>query len=61
VGPRACLDTEVRGKKSLASAGDRTHPLPCTMGTGFLFPGGKWRPGRDADHSPPNSAKVVNV
>jgi hypothetical protein len=30
------------------------------MGTGGLFPGGKARPERDADHSPPYSAEVVN-
>jgi hypothetical protein len=30
------------------------------MGTGGLFPGGKARPGRDADHSPPSSADVMN-
>jgi hypothetical protein len=36
------------------------HPASCTMGTGGLFPGGKARPGRDADHSPPSSAEVVN-
>jgi hypothetical protein len=30
------------------------------MGTGAPFPGGKARPGRDADHSPPSSAEVVN-
>jgi hypothetical protein len=30
------------------------------MGTGDPFPGGKARPGRDADHSPPSSAEVVN-
>jgi hypothetical protein len=30
------------------------------MGTGGPFPGGKARPGRDADHSPPSSAEVVN-
>jgi hypothetical protein len=28
------------------------HPASCTMGTGGPFPGGKVRPGRDADHSP---------
>jgi hypothetical protein len=28
------------------------------MGTGGSFPGGKARPGRDADHSPPSSAEV---
>jgi hypothetical protein len=31
------------------------------MGTGGPFPGGKARPGRDADHSPPSSAEVENV
>jgi hypothetical protein len=32
------------------------------MGTGGggPFPGGKARPGRDADHSPPSSAEAVN-
>jgi hypothetical protein len=30
------------------------------MGTGGPFPGGKVRPGRDADHSPPSSAEVKN-
>jgi hypothetical protein len=31
-----------------------------TVGTGGPFPGGKARPGRDADHSPPSSAEVMN-
>jgi hypothetical protein len=31
------------------------HPAFFTMGTG-----GKAQPGRDADHSPPSSAEVVN-
>jgi hypothetical protein len=30
------------------------------MDTGGPFPGGKARPGRDADHSHPSSAEVVN-
>jgi hypothetical protein len=30
------------------------------MGTGGPFPGGKALHGRDADHSPPSSAEVVN-
>jgi hypothetical protein len=30
------------------------------MGTGGLFPGGKARPGREADHSIPSSAEVVS-
>jgi hypothetical protein len=28
------------------------------MGTGVSFPGGKARPERDADHSPPSSSEV---
>jgi hypothetical protein len=38
----------------------RVHPVSCTTGTGGPFPGSKARPGRDADHSPPASAEVVN-
>jgi hypothetical protein len=41
-----------------ASSG--AHPASCPMGTGGPFPGDKARPGRDADHSPPSSAKVEN-
>jgi hypothetical protein len=40
--------------------GSGTHPASCKMGTGGPFSGGKARPGRDADHSPPSSAEVVN-
>jgi hypothetical protein len=32
--------------------GSAAHPAFCTMGTEGPFPGGKARPGRDADHSP---------
>jgi hypothetical protein len=32
--------------------GSGAHPASCTMGTGGSFPGGKARPGREADHSP---------
>jgi hypothetical protein len=35
--------------------GSGAHPSSSTMGTG-----GKARPGRDADHSPPSSVEVVN-
>jgi hypothetical protein len=41
-------------------AGSEAHPASCTMGTGGPFPGGKARPGRDTDHSPPSSAEVEN-
>jgi hypothetical protein len=34
-----------------------TQP-PIPTGTGVLSPGGKWRPGCDADHSPQSSAYV---
>jgi hypothetical protein len=40
--------------------GSGAHPAFYKMGTGGPFPGGKARPGRDADHSPPSSAEVVN-
>jgi hypothetical protein len=40
--------------------GSGAHPASCTLGTGGPIPGGKARPGRDADHSPPTSAEVVN-
>ena len=35
--------------------GPGAQPTSCTMGTGS-FPGGKERPGRDTDPSPPSSA-----
>jgi len=38
--------------------GPGAHPASRTMVTGS-FPGGKERPGRDADHSPPSSAMVM--
>jgi hypothetical protein len=40
--------------------GSGTHPDFSPMGTGGPFPGAKARPGRDADHSPPSSAEVVD-
>jgi len=38
--------------------GPGAHPASCKIGTGS-FPGGKVRPGRAADHSPPSSAAVM--
>jgi hypothetical protein len=38
--------------------GSGAHPASYPMGTEGPFPGGKARPGRDADHSPPSSAEV---
>jgi hypothetical protein len=40
--------------------GSEAHPASCTMGTGVRSPGVIARQGRDADHSPPYSAEVVN-
>jgi hypothetical protein len=65
------LDDRAIGVRSQAGAkdfssilcvqtGSVAHPGSCTIGTGGPFPGGKARPGRDADHSPPSSAEVVN-
>jgi hypothetical protein len=34
------------------------HPASYPMGTGGPFPGGKARPGRDADHSPHLVAEI---
>jgi hypothetical protein len=65
------LDDRAIGVRSLAGAkdfssilfvqtGSGAHPASCPVGTGGPFSGGKARPGRDADHSPPSSAEVVN-
>jgi hypothetical protein len=40
--------------------GSGAHPASYPMVTGGLSPGGKARPGRDADHSPPSNAEVKN-
>jgi hypothetical protein len=53
------------GAKDVSSSlcvqtGSGVYPASCTMGTGGPFPGCKERQGRDADHSPPSSAEVVN-
>jgi len=38
--------------------GPSAHPASCKLGT-RVFPGGKVRQGRPADHSPPSSAAVM--
>jgi hypothetical protein len=53
------LDDRAIGLRSSVSRSG-AHPACCTMGTGGPFPGGKARPGRDTDHSPPSSAEVEN-
>jgi hypothetical protein len=49
-----------RGSVLCVQTGSGAHPASCAMGTGGPFPTGKARPGRDADHSSPSSAEVVN-
>jgi hypothetical protein len=63
------LDDRAIGVRSQAGAkvfpltcvqtGSEAHPASCTKGTVGPFPGGKARPGRVADHSPPSSAEVL--
>jgi hypothetical protein len=62
---RAIWVRSLEGAKDFSSSlcvqtGSGAHPASCTMDTGGPFPGAKARPGRDADHSPPSSAEVVN-
>jgi hypothetical protein len=62
---RAIAVRSPAGAKDFSSSlcvqtGSGAHPASCTMGTGGPYPGGKARSGRDADHSPPSSAEVVN-
>jgi hypothetical protein len=68
------LRAELPGYRgSIPSSGERIFPLasvsrpalgptqpPVQWVLGGPFPGGKARPGRDADHSPPSSAEVEN-
>jgi hypothetical protein len=50
-GPRYPLDRRLGGPQRVQT-GSGAHPASYPMGTGGQFPGGKARPGRDADHSP---------
>jgi hypothetical protein len=40
--------------------GSEVHSASCTINIGGLFPEGNVRPERDANHSPPAIAEVVN-
>jgi hypothetical protein len=53
---------EAKGFSSnlLVQTGSGAHPASCPMGTRGPVPGDKVQPGRDADHSAPSSAKVVD-
>jgi hypothetical protein len=60
IGVRSPVDTKDFSSSLCVQTGSETHPASCTVGTGGPFPGGKGRPGRDADHSPSSSAEIVN-
>jgi hypothetical protein len=54
-GVRSPTEAEDFSSSLCVQTGSGSHPATCPMGTG-----GKARPGRDADHSPPSSAEVKN-
>jgi hypothetical protein len=58
VGVRSPTKAEDFSSNLCVQTGSGTHPASCSMGTGGSFPGGKARPGRDADRSPPSGAEV---
>jgi hypothetical protein len=60
IGVRSPAEAKYFSSSLCVQTGSGAHPASCTMGTGGPFHGGKTRPGRDADHSPPSSAEVVN-
>jgi hypothetical protein len=60
IGVRSSAGAKDFSSSLCVQTGSAAHPASYTMGTGGHFPGGKARPGRDADHSPPSSAEVVN-
>jgi hypothetical protein len=60
IGVRSPAEAKDFSSSLCVQTGSEAHPASCTMGTGGTFPGGKARPGRDADHSPPSSAEVEN-
>jgi hypothetical protein len=57
---RSPIGAEDFSSSPCVQTGSEAHPASYPMGTGGPFPGGKARPGRDADHSPPSSAEVKN-
>ena len=55
---RSGIESQRRRDFPPVQTGPGAHPASCKMGT-VSFPGGKVRPGRAADHSPPSSAAVM--
>jgi hypothetical protein len=52
IGVRSPAEAKDFSSSLCVQNGSGAHPASCTVGTGGPFPGGKARPGRDADHSP---------
>jgi hypothetical protein len=48
-GVRSPTEAEDFSSNLCVQTGSGAHPVSCTMGTGGCLPGGKARPGRDAD------------
>jgi hypothetical protein len=60
IGVRSTAGAKDFSSSLCVQTGSEAHPASSPVGTGGPFPGGKARSGRDADHSPPSSAEVVN-
>jgi hypothetical protein len=60
IGVRSLAGAEDFSSSLCVQTGSGAQPASYPMDTGGSFPGGKARPGRDADHSPPSSAEVKN-
>jgi hypothetical protein len=60
IGVRSPAGAKEFSSSLFVQTGSEAYPASCTVGTGGPFSGAKARPGRDADHSPPSSAEVVN-
>jgi hypothetical protein len=60
IGVRSSAEAADFSSDLCVQTGSGAHPAFCAVCTGRPFPGGKARPGRDADHSPPSSAEVKN-
>jgi hypothetical protein len=60
IGVRFPAEAKDFSSSPCVQTGAAAHPASYTMGTGGPFSGGKARLRRDADHSPPSSAEVVN-
>jgi hypothetical protein len=60
IGVRSPVGAKDFSSTLCVQTGSEAHPASCPMGSGGPLPGGKARPGRDADHLPPSIAEVVN-